>query len=76
MQCLWVGECLYNRFKCFNNFNEFLCIYLGKEWGALMHVQNCLMDVYEIGTDEVLMASHMRVGFLGEIRPGVEPGHG
>ena len=33
LQCLWVGECLYNRFKCLKNLNEFLCIYLGKEGG-------------------------------------------
>ena len=51
------GRMLIYRFKCFKNF---LCIYLGQEGGALMHVyvwehiisqpllQNRLIDVYEI----------------------------
>ena len=53
------GRCLYKRFKCLKNFNEF-SMYLGDERGrgvALMHVyvwehsqplvQNHLMDVNE-----------------------------
>ena len=30
----------------------------------------------KIGRDEVLMASHMGIGFFGEICPGVDQGNG
>ena len=59
--CLYLEECLYKRFKCFKNFNEFFdefslgekggggctnaCICMGTHSQPLL--QNRLMDVYE-----------------------------
>ena len=36
-----MDECLYKRFKCFMNYNAFLCIYLGEGKGCVMVADLC-----------------------------------
>ena len=83
-------ECLYKRFKCFMNFNEF-SMYLFR-WkrggGALMHVyvtmrtqsqpllQNRLMYVYETWWGWSARGPLQVLLFFGQICPGADPGRG
>ena len=62
------GECLYQRSECLQNFNEFLCIYLGEGKGVHYAGMEHLVNLYyrtalwmftKLGRDEVLMAPYM-----------------
>ena len=86
-----MGECLYKRFICLKNFNEFfMYLFRWRKVGggvALMHVyvwEHIVSLSYitawwifmKLGRDEVLMVPYKCCCFFGQTRPGADPGQG